>query len=181
MTEPQLPCILCVDDEPRVTEGLALLLRRDYRVVTAAGGQAALERLLEIGAPAVVVSDMRMPGMDGAALLKIIRRLYPETARILLTGEPGRNAAVSAINEGQIFRFLTKACAPEQVRAAIEAGVAHHRLMTAEKSLLQETLVGCIRALIDVLALTNPVAFGRSNRVKNVAVDVAAAAGLASF
>ena len=177
MTAPQLPCILCVDDEPRVTEGLALLLRRDYRVVTAAGGQAALERLLEIGAPAVVVSDMRMPGMDGAALLKTIRRLYPETTRILLTGEPGRDAAVSAINEGQIFRFLTKPCAPEQVRAAIEAGVTYHRLLTAEKTLLQETLVGCIKALIDVLAITNPVAFGRSNRVKSLAMEVAHAAG----
>jgi len=181
MNGQSLPSILCVDDEPRVTEGLALLLRRDYRVLTAGGGQAALDKVKDDGAPAVILSDMRMPGMDGANLLKTMRRLYPETTRILLTGEPGRNAAVSAINEGQIFRFLTKPCAPEQVRAAIEAGVAHHRLMTAEKSLLQETLVGCIRALIDVLALTNPVAFGRSNRVKNVAVDVAAAAGLASF
>ncbi len=166
MTAPQLPCILCVDDEPRVTEGLALLLRRDYRVVTAAGGHEALQRLLEIGAPAAVVSDMRMPGMDGAALLKRVRQLYPETTRILLTGEPGRDAAVSAINEGQIFRFLTKPCAPEQVRAAIEAGVTYHRLLTAEKTLLQETLVGCIKALIDVLAITNPVALGRCNRVK---------------
>jgi len=109
------PCILCVDDEPRVTEGLALLLRRDYRVVTAAGGQAALEKLKEIGAPAVIMSDMRMPGMDGANFLKTVKRLYPETARILLTGEPSRDAAVSAINEGQIFRFLTKPCAPEKV------------------------------------------------------------------
>ena len=177
MTTPKLPYILCVDDEPRVTEGLALLLRRDYRVATAAGGQAALEMLLESGAPAVVLSDMRMPGMDGAALLKTIKRLYPETTRILLTGETGRDAAVSAINEGQIFRFLTKPCAPDQVRAAIEAGVAHHRLVTAEKTLLQETLVGCIKALIDVLAITNPVAFGRSNRVKSLALEVAGAAG----
>jgi response regulator RpfG family c-di-GMP phosphodiesterase len=176
-----LPCILCVDDEPRVTEGLALLLRRNYRAVTAAGGQAALEKLKEIGAPAVIMSDMRMPGMDGADLLKTVKRLYPETTRILLTGEPGRDAAVSAINEGQIFRFLTKPCAPEKVLAAIEAGVTYHRLMTAERTLLQDTLVGCIRALIDVLAITNPVAFGRSNRVKSLAMAVAGEAGHPSF
>jgi CheY-like chemotaxis protein len=176
-----LPCILCVDDEPRVTEGLALLLRRDYRAVTAAGGLAALEKLKEIGAPAVIMSDMRMPGMDGANFLKTVKRLYPETTRILLTGEPGRDAAVSAINEGQIFRFLTKPCAPEKVLAAIEAGVAHHRLLTAEKTLLQDTLIGCIKALIDVLAITNPVAFGRSNRVKSLAMAVARDAGHPSF
>jgi CheY-like chemotaxis protein len=156
---------------------LALLLRRDYRAVTAAGGQAALEKLKEIGAPAVIMSDMRMPGMDGANLLKTVKRLYPETTRILLTGEPGRDAAVSAINEGQIFRFLTKPCAPEKVLAAIEAGVTYHRLLTAERTLLQDTLIGCIRALIDVLAITNPVAFGRSNRVKSLAMTVAREAG----
>jgi CheY-like chemotaxis protein len=160
---------------------LALLLRRDYRPVTAAGGLAALEKLKEIGAPAVVVSDMRMPGMDGANFLKTVKRLYPETTRILLTGEPGRDAAVSAINEGQIFRFLTKPCAPEKVLAAIEAGVAHHRLLTGEKTLLQDTLIGCIKALIDVLAITNPVAFGRSNRVKSLAMAVAREAGHPSF
>jgi response regulator RpfG family c-di-GMP phosphodiesterase len=181
MNGSNLPCILCVDDEPRVTEGLALLLRRNYRAVTAAGGQAALEKLKEIGAPAVIMSDMRMPGMDGADLLKTVKRLYPETTRILLTGEPGRDAAVSAINEGQIFRFLTKPCAPEKVLAAIEAGVTYHRLMTAERTLLQDTLVGCIRALIDVLAITNPVAFGRSNRVKSLAMTVAGEAGHPSF
>jgi response regulator RpfG family c-di-GMP phosphodiesterase len=181
MNGSNLPCILCVDDEPRVTEGLALLLRRNYRAVTAAGGQAALEKLKEIGAPAVIMSDMRMPGMDGADLLKTVKRLYPETTRILLTGEPGRDAAVSAINEGQIFRFLTKPCAPEKVLAAIEAGVTFHRLMTAERTLLQDTLVGCIRALIDVLAITNPVAFGRSNRVKSLAMAVAGEAGHPSF
>jgi CheY-like chemotaxis protein len=160
---------------------LALLLRRDYRAVTAAGGQAALEKLKEIGAPAVIMSDMRMPGMDGANLLKTVKRLYPETTRILLTGEPGRDAAVSAINEGQIFRFLTKPCAPEKVLAAIEAGVIYHRLLTAEKTLLQDTLIGCIKALIDVLAITNPVAFGRSNRVKSVAMAVAREAGHPTF
>jgi response regulator RpfG family c-di-GMP phosphodiesterase len=175
------PRILCVDDEPRVTEGLALLLRRDYQVMTAVSGQAALQMIKDVGAPAVVMSDMRMPVMDGATLLKTIRRLYPETARILLTGEPGRDAAVSAINEGQIFRFLTKPCSPEHVRAAVEAAVAYHRLLAAERTLLQETLIGCIRALIDVLAITNPVAFGRSNRVKRLAMDIAAAAGHESF
>src|ERR1700721_2392392 len=165
MKREQLPLVLCVDDEPRVVEGLALHLRRDYHVVTANGAHGALQLLKAHGAPAVIVSDMRMPGMDGATLLKHVRHLYPETTRILLTGDPGRDVRGAAVNEGQIFRYLTKPCPAEQLRSAIEAGVAHHRLLIAEKVLLQETLIGCIKALVDILATTNPVAFGRSPRV----------------
>ena len=181
MNREDLPQVLCVDDEPRVVEGLALHLRRDYQVLTANGAQKALQVLKENGAPAVIVSDMRMPGMDGATLLKHVRNLHPETTRILLTGDPGRDVAMAAVNEGQIFRYLTKPCAPDQLRTAIEAGVAHHRLLVAEKVLLQETLIGCIRALIDILAITNPVAFGRATRVKRLAAELAAAMGTTGF
>ena len=181
MNREQLPLVLCVDDEPRVVEGLALHLRRDYNVVTANGAHAALQLLKVHGAPTVIVSDMRMPGMDGATLLKHVRHLHPETTRILLTGDPGRDVAVAAVNDGQIFRYLTKPCPADQLRTAIEAGVAQHRLFIAERVLLQETLLGCIRALIDVLAITNPVAFGRATRVKRLAVDLAIASGSKGF
>jgi CheY-like chemotaxis protein len=176
-----LPSILCVDDEPRVVDGLALHLRRDYQVFTAHGGQSALQLLKEKGPTAVIVSDMRMPGMDGAVLLKHVKNLYPDTARILLTGEPGRDAAIAAVNEGQIFRFLTKPCPPDQLRSAIDAAVNHHRLLRAERELLQETLVGCIKALVDILAITHPAAFGRATRVTRLATDLAAATGKQGF
>jgi response regulator RpfG family c-di-GMP phosphodiesterase len=181
MNPEELPSILCVDDEPRVVDGLALHLRRDFQVLTANGAQNALQILKEKGAPAVIVSDMRMPGMNGAVLLKHVKHLYPETTRILLTGEAGRDAAVAAVNEGQIFRFLTKPCPPDQLRAAIDAAVIYHRLQRAERVLLQETLVGCIKALVDILAITNPVAFGRATRVKRLATDLAAAIGKEGF
>lgn len=180
-TSNELPRILCVDDEPRVVDGLALHLRRDYRVAVAHGAQSALQALKEGGAPAVIVSDMRMPGMDGATLLKHVKHLYPETTRILLTGDPGRDVAIAAVNEGQIFRYLTKPCPPEQLRAAIEAGVGHHKLLIAERVLLQETLIGSIAALVDILALTHPVAFGRSTRLKRLASDLAEAVGHTGF
>ena len=180
MNGEELPRILCVDDEIRVVEGLAAHLRRNYQVLTANGGSGALQILKEQGA-CVIVSDMRMPGMDGATLLKHVKQLYPETTRILLTGETGRDAAISAVNEGQIFRFLTKPCAPDNLRAAIEAGVEHHRLLLAEKVLLQETLIGCIKALVDILALTNPVAFGRATRVSGLASELAAATSNKGF
>jgi CheY-like chemotaxis protein len=181
MNRENLATILCVDDEPRIVDGLAVQLRREYQVLAANGGNSALQVLKEKGAPAVIVSDMRMPGMDGATLLKHVRQLYPETTRILLTGEPGRDAAIAAVNEGQIFRFLTKPCPPDQLRSAIEAGVAQHRLLMAEKVLLQETLIGCIKALVDILAMTNTVAFGRATRVKRLAADLSASLGKTNF
>lgn len=181
MEAKELPRILCVDDEPRILEGLVLHLRREYQVYTANSGPMALQTLKDVGGVAVVVSDMRMPGMDGAALLKQVKQRFPETSRILLTGEPGREAAVQAINEGQIFRFLTKPCAPDQLRTAIDAALVQHRLMMAEKVLLQETLLGCIKALVDVLAITNPVAFGRAKRVTRLATELCAAMGTKNF
>jgi len=177
MPDQALPRILCVDDEPRVVQALAVHLRRGYEVLTALGGEEALEKLRAAGPVAVVVTDMRMPGMDGAALLAKVRNLYPHTTRVLLTGEPGRDAVVSAVNKGQIFRFLTKPCPPEEIHGCIEAAVDHHRLVTAERELLQHTLIGAIRALTDVLALTNPVAFGRASRLRQQAMAFAESLG----
>ena len=142
MTVSEPTNILCVDDEPRVLEGLALALRKDYRVHTASSGEEGLQKLKEVKGIAVVVSDMRMPVMDGATFLKRVMRNHPEITRMLLTGEPGRDAAVQAVNEGQIFRFLTKPCPPEQLKTALEAAVIQHRLITAERVLLEETLIG---------------------------------------
>ncbi len=177
----ELPRILCVDDEPRVLESVALHLRREYQVFTAASGPLALQALEQMENITTVVSDMRMPGMSGAELLKQVMQRHPEVTRILLTGEPGRDAAVSAVNEGQIFRFLTKPCAPDHLRAAIEAGVMQHRMMMAEKVLLQQTLIGCIKAMIDVLAITNTAAFGRSQRVTRLAMQLSGKLGNKGF
>ncbi len=174
MNAKKLPRVLCVDDEARVLEGLVLSLRRDFDVYTALGGEKALQKLKEIHGAAVIISDMRMPGMDGAQLLQQVLKQWPETTRILLTGEPGRDAAIAAVNRAQIFRFLTKPCPPDQLKAAVDSAVLQFRLMTAERSILQETVLGCIHALVDVLAITNPLAFGRANRVQRLAMEFSA-------
>ena len=173
MSERKRATILCVDDEPRIVEGLTLHLRRDYDVHSALSGDEGLRKLKELGGAAVVISDMRMPGMDGATFLKAVMRTWPDATRILLTGEPGRDAAVLAVNEGQIFRFLTKPCPPDQLKAAVDAAIVQYRLLNAERLLMQETLVGCIQALVDVLAISNPVAFGRASRIKRLAIRFA--------
>jgi response regulator RpfG family c-di-GMP phosphodiesterase len=177
MSGGELPRVLCVDDDARLLEGLTPHLRRDYRFQTATGGEEALQLLEKSGPVAVVVSDMRMPGMDGASFLGRIAQQYPNTTRLLLTGDPGRDGAVRAINEGQIYRFLTKPCPPHELKAAINAGVRQHELVTAEKILLQETLLGSIKTLVDVLAMLQPAAFGRAGRLKRMALEVAADLG----
>lgn len=181
MSTDKRPNILCVDDEARVVDGLKLHLRRDYEVHTALSGEEALQKLKELGGVAVVVSDMRMPGMDGAAFLKKVRAGYPDASRILLTGEPGRDAAVRAVNDGQIYRFLTKPCPPDQLKAAVDAAVIHHKLLNAERMMLQETVIGCIQALVDVLGIVNPVAFGRASRIKRLAMQFAESLGCTGY
>jgi response regulator RpfG family c-di-GMP phosphodiesterase len=169
----ELPRVLCVDDESRVLDGLVLHLRKDYDVHTAGSGDEALRKLKTLGGATVVISDMRMPGMDGAQLLQRVMSSYPDTIRMLLTGQPGRDAAVAAVNQAQIFRFLTKPCPPDQLKSAVEAAVMQSRLITAERRILKETLIGCIQALMDVLALVSPVAFGRASRIKRLTVEFA--------
>ncbi len=159
------PRVLCVDDEPNVLEGLCLQLRRQFEVEVATSGEQALATLRTHGPFAVVLSDMRMPKMDGAALLAAVRKEAPDTTRMLLTGHADMQAAVAAVNEGQIFRFLLKPCPPELLRQSFVAAVEQHHLRVAEHVLLEQTLRGSVKALIDVLSLGNPIAFGRAARI----------------
>lgn len=165
--------ILCVDDEANVLEGLRLHLERHYRVSTATSGVEALGLLDREGPYAVVISDMRMPAMDGAAFLGEVRQRFPGTVRLLLTGHADVNSAVAAVNEGQIFRFLTKPCPPAALLSAVQAAYEQYRLVTAERVLLEETLHGSIKALTDVLALTQPLAFGRAMRIRKSVAELA--------
>lgn len=170
--------VLCVDDEPRVLEGLVLSLRRHFRVSTALNGEAGLRIVESEDPPAVVVSDMRMPEMDGAVFLSRVRERAPEVVRVLLTGQADIESAMAAVNHGQIFRFLTKPCSAQTFVAAVQASAEQHRLITAERVLLEQTLRGSIKTLTDILSLTNPLAFGRAVRLKLGCVDMVRALGL---
>jgi response regulator RpfG family c-di-GMP phosphodiesterase len=167
------PRVLFVDDEQRVLESIAVLLRREYDIELATSGPEALRKLVDLKDVAVVVSDFRMPQMDGAQFLHEVMLRAPNATRILLTGEAGVQGAKDAVNKGQIFRFLTKPCPTDQLKSALEAGIVQHRLLNAERMILQETLLECVAALMEVLAVTNPVAFGRAQRIKQMAADLA--------
>jgi len=167
------PKVLCVDDEPNVLDGLGLHLGRRYTFFKASSGDAALELLAREPDIAVIVSDMQMPAMNGATLLARARLQAPDATRLLLTGQSDLESAIAAVNEGRIFRFLTKPCPSPVLVAAVADAVEQHRLVTAERVLLEQTLLGSVRALTDVLSLSNPTAFGRSARIKELVVALA--------
>ncbi len=157
--------ILLVDDEPAILAGHERTLHREFEVDTAVGGELGLQAMQRTGPYAVIVSDMRMPGMSGAQFLAKARKSAPDSVRMLLTGYTDLGAAMEAVNEGNIFRFLTKPCAKEVLVAAINSGVEQNELIRAERELLEKTLLGSIKVLAEVLGAASPEAFGRSLRI----------------
>jgi FixJ family two-component response regulator len=157
--------ILFVDDEPAVLEGYKRILYPEFPIDTAEGAANAFAAMEKNGPYSVVISDMRMPVMNGAEFLGKVRQCSPDTVRMLLTGYTDLNAAIEAVNQGNIFRFLTKPCETEVLAHAITAGLELYRLITAEKELLEKTLIGSIKVLADVLSAASPETFGRSMRV----------------
>jgi response regulator RpfG family c-di-GMP phosphodiesterase len=166
--------VLLVDDEPSVLAGYKRTLRQDFEVHTAVSGELALGELRENGPFAVVISDMRMPAMSGSKFLSRAKELAPDTVRMLLTGYTDLDAAIAAINDGNIFRFLTKPCSKEELTAALNAGLAQNDLIRLEKDLLEKTLLGCIKALTDLLSAASPEAFARSMRIAHIVRHIAA-------
>ena len=160
--------ILCVDDEPNILDAYRRSLKKEFQIETAVGGEQALSVVAANGPFAVVVSDMRMPGMDGVQFLAKVSEQAPDTVRMMLTGNSDQQTAIDAVNEGHIFRFLSKPCPPESLAQAVRAGVRQYQLIRAERDLLENTLSGSLQVLADVLSLVNPMAFGRSSRVRRL-------------
>jgi response regulator RpfG family c-di-GMP phosphodiesterase len=167
-----LPRILLVDDEVAILDALRRQLRRIFEVTTATGGVEALDVMRSTAPFAAIVSDMRMPGMDGATFLAAARSTHPDTVRMLLTGQADMQSAIAAINDGQIYRFLTKPCPTETLVDAIRDGVTIYRQITAEKDVLERTLRTAVQSLVDVLSLANPTAFSRAVRVSQLVTDL---------
>jgi response regulator RpfG family c-di-GMP phosphodiesterase len=140
-------------------------LEPEFQLHSVAGGQDALEALRSHGPFAVVVSDMEMPGMSGVEFLARVREIAPDTVRMMLTGHADISVAMNAVNQGHIFRFLTKPCEGDALRLALATGLVQYRLVTTEKEVLENTLMGGIRVLTDVLSAVSPEAFGRSLRI----------------
>ena len=167
--------ILFVDDDPNILSSFQRQFRKMFTVFTAPGGQVGLEVISEYGPFAVIVSDLRMPGMDGIEFLSHARKSAPDSVRIMLTGNADLHTAIEAVNEGNIFRFLTKPCDQQSLVKALAAAVRQYQLITAEHEILEKTLRGSIKVLSEILQLVNPEAFGRASRIAHHAKKVARA------
>lgn len=165
--------VLLVDDEPAVLEGLELQLGRRYEVHSTSQPAQALKMIDAMAPFAIVLSDMRMPGMDGAALLREIRNRQPHGVRMLLSGHADVGSAIAAVNDGGVFRFLTKPCPPAQLLAAFDAAAQLYRVQAAERALLEQTLRGAIKALAEVLAVVDPAGHGQALRVQQLSLELA--------
>ncbi len=164
--------ILLVDDEENILQGYHRVLRNTFEVDLALGGAQALQAL-ERAAYAVIVADMRMPGMSGLELLAEARFRFPDTTRIMLTGNSDQKTAMDAVNQGHVFRFLTKPCPAEELELAIRGGVRQNQLVVAERELLEQTLTGAVTVFSELLAGVDPVMFSRSQVVRERAVQLA--------
>ncbi|HMD84097.1 MAG TPA: HD domain-containing phosphohydrolase [Terriglobia bacterium] len=172
--------ILFVDDEPVLLQGYQRLLRKEFQVTTAVGGAAALTMIQHLGPFAGVLSDMRRPGMDGIEFLLTVKTLAPDTVRIMLTGVSELQTAIDAVNEGNIFRFLSKPSNKEILVKVLTEALAQHHLICAEKELLEKTLRGTVYVLTEVLSVVSPAAFSRAMRVRRYVQQVVTRLSLGS-
>ncbi|HTC34615.1 MAG TPA: HD domain-containing phosphohydrolase [Bryobacteraceae bacterium] len=159
-----LDSILCVDDDPSLLAALQRQFRKTFRIETAISGEEGLAAIAR-KTFAVVVSDLRMPGMNGIQFLAAVRARAPDTVRVMLTGQADMSDAIAAVNQGAIFRFLLKPSSAVILGKVIESALEQHRLIVAERQLTQQTLVGCVEVLSEVLSIVEPVAFSRTTRV----------------
>lgn len=166
--------ILFVDDDSNILAAHRRQFHKKFKVLTVDSGKKGIDVLEEQGPIAVVVSDYRMPEMNGVQFLSTIRQIIPDTVRILLTGQADMQASIDAINEGNIFRFLTKPCSTEVLTNALDAAVQQYRLITAERELLEKTLRGSIKVVSEILSMVSPVAFSCSSRISGLAQKLAA-------
>jgi CheY-like chemotaxis protein len=169
MTTDTRPRILCVDDERAVLDGFKLHLGRRFDVRVASSGPEALATIVSDGPFAVIITDMRMPQMDGVELLTAAQQFVTDTSLIMLTGNLDVITATEAINRGRVFRFLNKPCPMPAIVDAVTQGVERFDLLRENRELLNSTFVGAVRVLTDVLELSQPSIFARANFVAELA------------
>lgn len=172
--------VLLVDDDPDILSGFQRNLRKNFRIQTAPSGIDAIDVVKSSPPFAVVVTDYSMPGMNGIEFLSTIKKISPDTVRMLLTGYADLETSISAVNEGNIFRFLTKPVTTELLIQSIKNGIEQYRLVTGERELLDKTLKGSIKILIDILSTVNPTAFSQATNIRKISKSIADKIGIRS-
>jgi signal transduction histidine kinase len=132
--------ILVVDDEPDVVESVQNLLRLQYRVLGATAAREGIEKMQQQEVH-IIMTDQRMPEMTGVELLRHIRGEHPDCIRLLITGYADIRAVVDAINQGNVYRYITKPWDPDELQTIIRQAVEHYELLAGRKRLLAELQV----------------------------------------
>lgn len=158
--------ILLVDDEPNVLSALRRQLRDLFEVDVESDPAVAVVEVDSKNKYAAVVSDFRMPKMNGIEFLSEVKKRSPDTTRLMLTGYADLNNAIDAVNDGNIFRFLTKPCERDALRKHVSEAVEQYELVTAKRVLMERTLKGSIELLGELTSLVNPLAGEQVNRVR---------------
>ena len=170
--------VLFVDDDTNVLEAYQRKFQHVLHVRTAAGPLLGIRELQTKGPFAVVIADMNMPSMNGIEFLKKVQEISPQSVRMMLTGNADVKIAMDAVNEGAVFRFLTKPCPTKLMAESLLSGIKQYRLITAEAEVLEGTLEGVTELLIEILSLSNPGAFGDALLLGNMAKRLAAELGI---
>jgi serine phosphatase RsbU (regulator of sigma subunit) len=131
--------VLFVDDDPKILAAFRRQLRKQVDIETVPSGPEGLDAIRTKGPFSVVVTDYCMPEMNGIEFLKRVQEMAPETVRMLLTGSADLNAAIQAVNQGNIFRFLTKPCSTEALKEAVLTGMKKYRRSYKERKFNQRT------------------------------------------
>lgn len=165
--------LLLVDDEYDIISAYKRNLRKHFTIFTAQSGPEALMILSESDEFAAVISDYRMPGMNGIELLETVARTYPDTMRIMITGHADLQLAIDAVNKGNIFRFLTKPIPIHEIIEILNDCLEIFRLKKSEKELLNNTFKGIINIFIELMQQIHPELFNHIKRLRELARRIA--------
>ena len=181
------PRILFVDDEPAMLESLRRSVRREFAADLAMDADQGLDYLRRSGPYCIVVSDMRMPGMDGVEFLATVRTLSPDSVRVMLTGCDDMEVAVRAVNDGCIFKFLSKPVPTEVLLACLHTCLTHYVDDRAQKQAMASTVyaleqldIGTLTAFARAIDANSPWTAGHSERVTALALRIAHTMGLSA-
>jgi putative nucleotidyltransferase with HDIG domain len=179
------PQILFVDDEPAMLESLRRSVRREFATDVAIDADHGLDHLRHRGPYCIVVSDMRMPGMDGAEFLSTVRAVSPESVRVMLTGCDDIEIAARAVNDGRIFKFLSKPVPTEVLLECLRTCLAHYleqrekaQLMVSTAHALQQLDIATLTAFARAIDANSPWTAGHSERVTALALRIGHKMGL---
>ncbi len=167
-----------IDDDRDILASYQVNFRKDLIVRIAENAVQAIEALEAEDDIGVIVSDYKMPDIDGVSLLKMLKQLYPDPIRIMITGYADLKTAINAVNEGSIFRFLTKPIPTPEFKTILQDALIQYNLKKNEKELLNNTLKGTLKLLIDLISLSLPQTLNPGTRSRAIARRIAQKMGI---